>query len=442
MRRNYFKVIITLILISGLTLNIGYALSDENIENKSLFKMLNPLGPSVELIDNVLERHKVADLIDEGHGNIKDLIIYGNLNSDPDNRYRVFSTITKDELVQVLDKYAIQKGLQIKEVNTDFEGMPIISSNAANRLITAGIINKDYIEAPYSLDLIEASVTKINKLSKKKQIIEKEISLILENSNEKLRGKEQINFNLIHGETGANISYNGDVTNHPASIIKTFYLYVFLKEVESGKRSLVDERVFVNKDKYNGNGSRITGSGVLQGSKTNVTYTWGDLLRLMIVKSDNVATSMVMRELGSANIDAWAKKVNLTDTQITGPIYTAVGVATRSSANDLTKVLYLLDTLPIEFKKFAMKQLSDCEAKDRIARQMKDTKWLGNKSGTLSDYVGDSALIRYEGNNTLYMTMVMRTTDDSYINISKSEEKISELSHEIVNKLKAISVVK
>lgn len=261
---------------------------------------------------------------------------------------------------------------------------------------------------------------------------------------EKLRDKKEIDFNLVHGQTGATILFNGKVTNHPASIIKTFYLYVFLKEVESGIRSLDDRRVFLNGDKYNTVGNKITGSGILQNSKANVTYTWGELLSLMIIESDNVATSMVMQELETKNIDEWSKISGLENTDITGPIYTVAGRATKSSAEDLTKALYLLDTLPTELRNFALKQMEDCKAKDRIAKGVTSIKWLGNKSGTLSNYVGDSAIIRYgDGNNTntIYMTIILRTTDDGLINILKSEKKIAKISYEIINELKSINQI-
>ncbi|MEA1975168.1 MAG: hypothetical protein U9N10_06365 [Bacillota bacterium] len=88
--------------------------------------------------------------------------------------------------------------------------------------------------------------------------------------------------------------------------------------------------------------------------------------------------------------------------------------------------------------------MEDCKAKDRIAKGVTSIKWLGNKSGTLSNYVGDSAIIRYgDGNNTntIYMTIILRTTDDGLINILKSEKKIAKISYEIINELKSINQI-
>lgn len=431
MKNKYVKRITLFLIISIVSVNTSYSFTrlSSTVINASV-----PQVPWVHAIKNSSERYKMANLIDEDYPDIKKAILLGNYKSEA---FKGFVPISKSELIYILDRYATLKNLEMKGLDNNYSKLEPLFFDAEQPLITAEILKRNFMEQPLTFAAIKEAIDKIKEMSEKKKLIEKDINLILKNTNKKLDAKEQLNFNLIHGQTGASISYNGESTNHPASIIKTFYLYVFLKEVEAGKRSLEDKRLFMNKDKYNGRGTKITGSGILQDQKTNIAYTWGELLRLMIIESDNVATSMVMRELGIENIDQWAKKVDLTNTTITGPIYTAAGVPTKSSAIDLTKVLYLLDTLANEMRNFALKQIHDCKAKDRIAKKTNSVKWLGNKSGTLTNYVGDSAIIRYGDNNTIYMTIILRTTDDSRINIIKSEKIISETSHEIVELLQS-----
>ncbi|MEA1975169.1 MAG: serine hydrolase, partial [Bacillota bacterium] len=291
----------------------------------------------------------------EEYEDIRKLIIFGNWGNDLISKNNMFSSISEDEIIYILDKYASLKNLEIRELNTHYKNIDSKSFDALNRLMTSNILNEDFLIEPLNIDLIKDAINKTKKISQNKQLISEKINIILKKYDEKLRDKKEIDFNLVHGQTGATILFNGKVTNHPASIIKTFYLYVFLKEVESGIRSLDDRRVFLNGDKYNTVGNKITGSGILQNSKANVTYTWGELLSLMIIESDNVATSMVMQELETKNIDEWSKISGLENTDITGPIYTVAGRATKSSAEDLTKVLYLLDTLPTELRNFALK---------------------------------------------------------------------------------------
>lgn len=440
MQKKSLKVTVILLLISIIA-NTSYGFSMINGKDIGLITFLTNRNYFINPINNTITRYKIAESFGEEHEALKESILIGQWNQKHSPGMNLFSPISKNEIVHILNEYASLKKLEIKTLDNFSVDMNGSSTNDINTLLTGNILTRDFIIDPLTIDSVKDGVDRINELTKEKEIIIKEVMAILEGYNQKLERTEQISFNLVHGQTGAKVSYNGAVKSHPASIIKTLYLYVFLKEVDVGKRSLDDERVFLEEDKFNGSGRRIGGSGILQGARSNVTYTWGELLRLMIINSDNVATSMVMRELGSETIHQRAEKLGLENTLITGPIYTKAGVPTRSTPEDLTKILYLIDTLPIGLRDFALKQMKDCHSKDRIATELGHVKWLGNKTGTLSDYVGDSAIIRYgEKPNTIYMTFVIRTIDDSYINILKSEKRISKISSDILDKLESISI--
>jgi len=79
-------------------------------------------------------------------------------------------------------------------------------------------------------------------------------------------------------------------TFESASTIKAFFAYQFLKE----RRSILKNTRGVTKEECGLAG----GAGILQHLRGGVSLTWSDLLMLMMTLSDNVATHLIVDELG------------------------------------------------------------------------------------------------------------------------------------------------
>ncbi len=156
--------------------------------------------------------------------------------------------------------------------------------------------------------------------------------------------------NLATDET---IAINADVSMPAQSSLKTGVLVVYEQRVESGS---IDpgRRVTVTADDHE------LGSGVLRYLAPGLTPTLDDLAWLMTIVSDNVATLMLMRELGgAAAIDAELDRLGLATARTNDPLPGTMA-AFRSSARDLAElythigprsreILYrqqLLDLLP------------------------------------------------------------------------------------------------
>lgn len=122
-------------------------------------------------------------------------------------------------------------------------------------------------------------------------------------------------------ETGREIFINADVMMHPASTMKVPVMMEVFRQAEEGLLSLYDRLPIYNSFK-----SIVDGSGfalsVADDSETTLyprigeTETIRELNRLMIVRSSNLATNILMDKVGTARVDAFIKELGIMDVNV------------------------------------------------------------------------------------------------------------------------------
>jgi len=134
-----------------------------------------------------------------------------------------------------------------------------------------------------------------------------------------------------HLGTDETVAINADVVMPAQSSLKTGVLVVFERRVDDG---VVDpeRRVTMRDD------DRESGSGVLRYLGAGLQPTLNDLAWLMIIVSDNVATEMLMRELGGGEaIDAELDRLELPTARTNDPLPGAFAHF-RTSPRDLAEL--------------------------------------------------------------------------------------------------------
>lgn len=122
-------------------------------------------------------------------------------------------------------------------------------------------------------------------------------------------------------ETGKEIFINADVMMHPASTMKVPVMMEVFRQAEAGIFSLDDKIVINNAFKSIVDGSEFSLS-VVDDSETTLYPRIGEmetireLNRLMIVRSSNLATNILMELVGTARVDAFIKELGILDVNV------------------------------------------------------------------------------------------------------------------------------
>jgi hypothetical protein len=134
--------------------------------------------------------------------------------------------------------------------------------------------------------------------------------------------------------TGEIIDINGDSTHRAASEAKLYILLLYAKQVADGALDPSSKITLLEED-------RVPGSGILRfeipGNKVSLSF----LNYLMMSISDNMATNLVMREVGGRTaIESFLKSINIYDTKVESESFKGNWITT--SAKSLTIAAELL----------------------------------------------------------------------------------------------------
>jgi beta-lactamase class A len=103
---------------------------------------------------------------------------------------------------------------------------------------------------------------------------------------------------------------NGEMLFPTASVFKLPVIVELYRQIEQGELSLEQQVILREQDK-------VPGSGILKELEEGMPISYGDLLRLMMIVSDNTATDLIVEKVGFENINNTMKVLGLTNTRVT-----------------------------------------------------------------------------------------------------------------------------
>lgn len=203
-------------------------------------------------------------------------------------------------------------------------------------------------------------------------------------------------------DTGRYVDINASKLYPTASIIKIPILIRLFKSIEANQHTIYDTMTLTPYYK-------AEGSGDLQYKPLGSVYTIDQLARVMIQKSDNSATNMLISAVGGMpDINSGMREWGLKHTYINNWLPDIAGT-NYTTARDLATMLYNLDNpgfLNINSREYIIDYMSHVE-NNRLIQAGLDPKALFiHKTGDIGKMLGDAGIV-FAPNGKKYICIIL-----------------------------------
>jgi beta-lactamase class A len=204
--------------------------------------------------------------------------------------------------------------------------------------------------------------------------------------------------------TGKYVDINASKTYPSASIIKIPVLIQLFKSMEANQLTIYDEMTLTPYYK-------AEGSGELKNRMSGSKYTIDQLAKIMIQKSDNSATNMLISEVGGMpDVNAGIRNWGLKNTYINNWLPDIEGT-NYTNARDLATMLYNLDNpgfLSINSREYIIDYMSHVENNRLIQAGLDPKALFVHKTGDIGKMLGDAGIV-FTPNGKKYIVVILAT---------------------------------
>lgn len=226
---------------------------------------------------------------------------------------------------------------------------------------------------------------------------------------------------LQDAKTGAWLGINERKGFAPASLLKIPIMMAILKKVEREEMSLKDKITLVEEDIND-----LFGILYQRGAGTQITVE--ELLKEMILSSDNTAKNALVRQLSDAELNAVFVHIGIQNPYIGGGDVT---ISARAYTR-FFKSLYYSTFLSPELSERALDLTTDTQEEDLISEGVPPEIQVAHKFGTYYNEIHDCGIV-YEQKNPYFLCIMTGDTGLTENN-KKLISKISADIFEFVNK--------
>lgn len=226
-------------------------------------------------------------------------------------------------------------------------------------------------------------------------------------------------------DDGSWMSIAGNQAYKAGSMFKVPLMICYLKQVENKVISL--QQQYLSESPGGGTPEQIfQGKSVTAGCN----YTVEELLRYMIIESDNVATYVLLKHVDGSAFQKVFTDLGLNKPQINDGNY-------QLSVSDYSRffrVLYNASYLKEEYSNYALKLLSQSNFKEGMAKPLPARTVIAHKFGERADQneaeLSESGII-YQGDKTYLLTVMTKGKE-----MQELPEVISDISRFTYNEMK------
>jgi beta-lactamase class A len=255
--------------------------------------------------------------------------------------------------------------------------------------------------------------------------------------------------------TGQTASLVPDEAVQTASVIKMGVLLDAAEQIRAGHATF-DERIELTKP------NQVAGSGVLGELTPPVSLTFGDVLRLMVILSDNTATNVAIDRLGLANINGTLRAAGLKQTVLYKKVYVKAtepmpadqpkfGLG-KTTAREMASIMERFATCHLALDNTAalpadgkicgaiLGMLRNQQDRNSLPRYLEtlDTSEtgsaIGNKTGALNQVRNDVALISSKGGPIVIAAFTWENADQRWTGDNEAEQTLGKLGKAVVDR--------
>lgn len=222
-------------------------------------------------------------------------------------------------------------------------------------------------------------------------------------------GDKLIGIALYDLETGAEYFRNADEAFHPASTFKVHVMMEVFRQAEEGMFSLADQLPIVNTFTSIADGSPFS-LDVQDDAEQTLYPRLGqmesilELTRLMIVRSSNLATNILLEKIGVDRVDQFIRSLGIEGIRIIRGIEDKAafrrGLNNSATARGLTQTMILIaqgKVVSEQASQIMIEILLEQEFNESIPARLPAAVQVAHKTGWTDDFYHDTGIVYTEG---------------------------------------------
>jgi beta-lactamase class A len=221
-------------------------------------------------------------------------------------------------------------------------------------------------------------------------------------------------------ETGNEIHINADEFFHPASTFKVHVMMEVFRQAQEGLFSLDDQVQIINSFTSIADGSKFS-LDVNDDSETTLyqrlgeAESIGELTRLMIVRSSNLATNILIEKVGTQNVNAFIRALGIEGVTVLRGVEDnaafRLDMNNSASARGLTQTMQLIAEGKVVSKRISEKMVEIMlkqEFNESIPALLPKSVKIAHKTGWTGEFYHDTGIVFPETRKPYALSIMTR----------------------------------
>lgn len=242
-----------------------------------------------------------------------------------------------------------------------------------------------------------------------------------------------------HLNSGTQFAVYDERVMPTASLVKVAVLVTAYREADAGRLDLSTKVELKEADK-------VPGSGVLtKHFSDGATLSLRDLIRAMIVWSDNTATNLVINQIGLVRIAEVMDELGLRETRIHSLVFRGkttidpkkseefgLGRTTAAEMSRLLELIYNRTAATAASCDAMLEHLRACESNDRLATHFPDGTVFAHKTGAVDSVRTDAGIIETDAGPVIICVLTAKNKDQSWRSTNAANVLLGKIGQDVL----------